>query len=383
MSHKGRVLLYNASNIDSLTWPTTEDGHYAQRYLYPFIKHGPQTYIKNVHTGLQLVRIDNIILPLTLTRYHPENSYVCSPYNHYFAYGREEFDKLDNPVVAAGLRGLLAPLLWLYRRSTFDRVLFVNNWLLSTNLYPALQPEQIETLSAFLIARFPHVPVVFRSVDTLGNAQLFQTLSALGYRMVFSRQVYYQKVQDPALWRKKQVKIDLNVHRRSPYHLLDHHQLSPADIPRLAHLYRLLYLEKYSYFNPQFTRQFFELALAKRLLTFKAFQHEGRIDAVMGYFSRNGIMTQPIFGYDTHLPQTLALYRLLSLQVMLEGRANGCLINSSAGVGAFKRLRGGVPALEYNAVYNRHLPPGKRYLWTWLKLMLDYVAVPVIQKFGF
>jgi len=199
--------------------------------------------------------------------------------------------------------------------------------------------------------------------------------------MVFSRQVYYQ-LPDEALG-KKQTKLDLSKYRKSQYRLLDDTQLSPTDAPRFAHLYRLLYLEKYSYFNPQFTETFFRLALEQGLFTFKAFAAKGRIDAVMGYFWRNGIMTQPIFGYDTHLPQSSGLYRLLSTQVVLEGQQGQLLINCSGGVGQFKRLRGGRPALEYNAVYSRHLPQKQRLPWLALQQLLNRVAAPVIQKYGF
>jgi hypothetical protein len=41
------------------------------------------------------------------------------------------------------------------------------------------------------------------------------------------------------------------------------------------------------------------LALERQLLTLWALVREGCIDGVVGYFVRNGVMTQPFFGYDT------------------------------------------------------------------------------------
>jgi hypothetical protein len=140
-------------------------------------------------------------------------------------------------------------------------------------------------------------------------------------------------------------------------------------------------LEKYSFFNPQFTEKFVALALEQGLLTFRAFERGGQIDAVLGYFERNGIMTTPFFGYDTSLPQELGLYRLLSRQVVLEGLAQGWLINISAGVGRFKRIRGGQPVLEYNLIYDRHLPAAQRRRWSLLKLITDRIAAPLIQRY--
>lgn len=399
------IRLYTTKNISNLVWPETKDGLYAKAYLLPLVVNGSQTYIKNVHTDLCILQIDELILPITVTDYHPENSYVCSPYNHYFAYGEEEFGKLGNPIMETALRVGLWPLFQMYRHSNFDKVALVNNWLLSTNLYPAIPTQQVRVATEFLIEHFPNRPVIWRSVDALGNPNLHQTLLNLDYQMVFSRQVYYQSPKE-ALG-KKQVKIDLGKYKKSPYRLIDGCELGPADVPRIAQLYRLLYLEKYSYFNPQFTEAFFRLALERGLFTFKAFVleskkneapnssltpesrpltplfSEGRIDAVMGYFCRNGIMTQPIFGYDTHLPQSLGLYRLLSTQVVLEGQHRQLLVNCSGGVGHFKRLRGSRPALEYNAVYSRHLPQKERLPWLALQQVLDRVAVPVIQHYGF
>jgi hypothetical protein len=384
------VSLFDRSNIADLRWPLTPDGNYARRWLLPFIKNGPQTYIANVQTDLRALKVDSVILPLTMGRYHPANSYVCSPYNHYFAYGAEEFGKLNNRPLEISLRALLWPLFQLYRHTGFDRAVLVNNWLLSTNLYPKLTAGQAQTATQFLAAKFPNRPIVWRSVDGLGNPDLLRSLIRMGCLPVFSRMVYYQDACGKQLLRKKQVKIDLSKYRKTPYQLLDDSRLSAADAPRLAELYRLLYIDKYSHFNPQFTEAFFRLALTNKLLTFKAFRAEentgqksGDIDAVLGYFSRNKIMTQPVFGYDTHLPQTLGLYRLLSTQVLLDGIAHKRLINCSAGVGEFKRLRGGQAAPEYNAVYLQHLPARKQWPWRLLKIVLDGVAVPIIEKYGF
>ena len=402
--------IYDQSTIQRLGWPATPDGDYAQRYLLPFLEHGPQRYIANVHTDLRLLAVDDVILPVTVTQYHPENSYVCSPYNHYFAYGEEEMEKLGHLMLAALFRLLLRPVAGYFLRCGFDEVVLVNNWLLSTNLYPALTAQQVQAATHFLAAEFPERPIVWRSVDDTGNPALLRTLGKLGCVQVFSRQVYYQNPGDASLWRRKQIKVDQSLARRSAYTLSNDSTLTAMDVPRLAELYRMLYLKKYSYFNPQFTDDFFRLALNNRLLVFKTYQapasaagrgagrvspHNtprktqqpyqklGDIDAVLGYFMRNGIRTQPIFGYDTGKPPKAGLYRLLSLHVLEEAHRLGLRVNASGGVGDFKRLRGGVASLEYNAVYLDHLPARRQRPWRWLKRLLDTVAVPIIQKYGF
>jgi hypothetical protein len=165
--------------------------------------------------------------------------------------------------------------------------------------------------------------------------------------------------------------------------VVDGADLGPGDAARIVALYNDLYLRKYSYYNPQFTEDFIMFCLRERLLVIKAFQRAGRLDGVLGYFVRRGLLTPPLFGYDTRLPQSLGLYRLISTLTSLEGQRQGALVHFSAGVGAFKRARGGVNAIEYNAVYDAHLPPARRRPWALLHTLMDRAAVPLIQKYGF
>lgn len=378
------VRVYARSTLAALDWPATPDGDYARRYLTPFILDGPARYIANVHqTEMRAVRVENTVLPITLSRYHPDNSYVCSPYTHYITYGQEEFRTLKSPVIEAGLRGLFIPIGWFFRRSAFDQVVFVNNWLLSTNLYPALTPAAAGAVLDALIAAFPDRAIVFRSLDTAANPALCAALQARGCQLTFSRQVYYQAVQSAWVQRKQQFRFDRKHLERTPYQVVEAPELPADSAGRIVELYSALYLRKYSAYNPQFTPDFIRLALDQQLLTIKAFAHAGRLDAVLGYFERRGLITPPLFGYDTALPQKLGLYRLLSARTSLDALARGWDVHFSGGVGPFKRLRGGVAALEYNGVYIRHLPAARRRPWQFLQALMDRIAVPIIQKAGF
>ncbi|MBA3533074.1 MAG: GNAT family N-acetyltransferase [Ardenticatenales bacterium] len=378
------VWLYDRESLERLLWPATEDGDYARRYLVPFLQNGPQTYIHNVQTTPLVLRVGDTILPLTATEYHPNNSYVCSPYNHYVTYGTEELRTLDNPPVEAILRLLYRPIGWYLRRYDFDRVLYVNNWLLSTNLYPALRQEEIKAALAFLVREFPDRAIICRSVDGYRNSALQQTVLGQGARLVFSRQVYYQEVQRAEVQKKGDYQRDLKLLQKTPYRVVEGDDLrGAAQVRRIVELYNDLYLRKYSYHNPQFTEAFISLALEQRLLTIKALEREGRLDAVLGYVARNGVITAPLFGYDTALPQSLGLYRLLTALTSLEALTHQRLVHFSAGVGGFKRLRGALPTIEYNALYDRHLPATRRRPWTLLKAISDRVAVPLAQKYGF
>jgi hypothetical protein len=375
------VKLYAAGEM--VDWPASDDGDYARRYLGPLLARGPEAYIANAHTRLWVLRAGPLALPVSAGDFHPENSYVCSPYAHYVSYALQEFRELKNPPLEAPLRLLFRGLGVYLRRSALDRVVYVNNWLLSTNLYPAGAAEQAPAIAQALAAEFPDRAVVFRSVDACGNPELLAALRAAGGRPVFSRSVYYQDVGSAYVQRKRQFREDLKRFQRTPYQVLDGAELSAADAPRLLELYSGLYLNKYSRFNPIFTLDFIRLALAEKLLHVKALARNDRIDAVLGYVARRGLITAPLFGYDTTLPKESGLYRQLSTLISLEAQARGDVLHLSAGVGPFKRLRGGLPAIEYNAVFDAHLPAWRRRPWALMQAVADQLAIPVIQKYGF
>jgi len=53
----------------------------------------------------------------------------------------------------------------------------VNNWLLSTNLYPPSSNETLEAISRFLIERFPKHAIVYRSVNPILNESMLLTVA--------------------------------------------------------------------------------------------------------------------------------------------------------------------------------------------------------------
>ncbi len=376
------VQLFTRADLSSLDWPCTPDGDYARRYLIPFMQDGPQKYIRNVYnTELLIAKVGEALLPLTVTDFHPDNAFICSPYSHYISYGGfEEVHRLNNPPLEALIRLLVLPIAAYFRHSDFDRVVYVNNWLLSTNLYPSLTEAQIEVLAGELPRRFTDRAIVFRSVDNLANPILYNSLKKVGYEMVLSRQVWYQKPEETR--HNKQFKVDRSLWRRSDYEVVDGKQLTDDDISRALELYNLLYLTKYSHYNPQFTNEFMRLARDQGLLHLRGLRRAGSLDGVLGYFERHGLMTQPLFGYDTGLPQKEGLYRMLSLLTIQEGLSQGLTVHASAGVGGFKKLRGGKSVIEYNAVYHRHLPLRRQLPWKIMKRISD-LAIPVFKKNDF
>jgi hypothetical protein len=56
-------------------------------------------------------------------------------------------------------------------------------------------------------------------------------------------------------------------------------------------------------------------------------------------------------------------------------------LNLSAGAAHFKRLRGGVPAIEYSAVFSHHLPQSTRRALGALRMLTTKLGVPIMKRF--
>ena len=372
--------LYPIEELHRITWSETPAHESTRAWLELLAERPSHEWIANVHTKLWVVQAGEAVLPFTVSDHHPENSYVCSPYTHYIRYGSEELHKLENPLLEWLIGALVAVtsrwMLW----SRFDDVLYVNNWLLSTNLYPELDAAQCRAIHEALVERFRDRPIIWRSVDTTGNETIDAGLAALDYRRCFSRVVWYQDPSSRAVRRKKSFKIDGSVFRKSGYEVVDAAELPRSAFERIRVLYDQLYLQKYSDFNPQFSTELLYEACRRGLLRVRVLRREDRIDGVYGYYARRGIGTAPLFGYDAELPVETGLYRILSRVYADEAHDEGLLLNCSAGVGSFKKHRGAKPAVESNLIYDQHLPWHRRLPWRFLQLFLDRVGVPLILK---
>jgi hypothetical protein len=380
------VQIYDKHSLEEIPWPATADGDYARRVLAPLLRHGPRHFIDNVDADVRVMVAGEHVLPLALG--NPDspirNAYVCSPTAHYIDYGIRELaiEFPDRPLaraVVAPMLDLLRPLL---RWAAFDRVVYVNNWLLSTNLYPPIEAGALPAIRDTLTRAFPRHAIVFRSINDRLNATLGRRLERLGFRPVFSRQVYLLDPRDPTYRRKKSFQKDVSLARRTNYRWEDASRIGAGEIARVKALYDDLYLDKYSYLNPQFNERFIGRALREEWLTFYALWREGRIDAVLGFVERHGMMTAPLIGYDRGVAPAAGLYRLISLKLVEEAAARGLLLHQSSGAAAFKRHRGSEPSMEYNLVYDRHLAPRYRLPWQLLGALSRAVVIPLMRRYG-
>jgi hypothetical protein len=378
--------LYARHNLAELVWPDTPDGRYAQSLLPALINQGTLAYIDNIDAEVQVLKLGDLVFPLVIANplARIKNSYVCSPACHYLDYARAEvqMEMAAQPLLRKALEGLIQALQTLFLPLDFEKAVYVNNWLVSTNLYPDFDAAQIKQIRDFLFPRFPGHALIFRSLNQNLNAPLISALQAAGFDSLFSRQVYLLDPTKGAYLRKNPYKEDLRLARKTGYRWREHSDLNDRDLPRLRWLYDDLYLRKYSTLNPQFNEAFLRESLHKGWLQLAALEIDGRIDGVLGFFERDGVFTTPLVGYDTSLPQKTGIYRLITVRLFQEAAQRGWILNHSSGVSRFKTLRGCEPALEYNLVYYQHLPVAQQLPWRSLAGLTHSLIVPLVQKLG-
>ena len=148
------IELYDKTNIDKLSRPSDFDGQYAYDYCVPMLQNGVQKYIKNVKTKLYLLKLDDTLLPININEAEYENSYVSSLYTHYVSYTITELKELKNAFLECMFKFLLSAIGIFLKIGKINKVVYVNNWFLSTNLYLNLTEGQLSEITIFLKDKF-------------------------------------------------------------------------------------------------------------------------------------------------------------------------------------------------------------------------------------
>lgn len=338
--------------------------------------------IGNLETVLELVDVGGQSIPMTSNDGAP-TCYICCPTVAYADYALEELRNFEAaPVLKRALGAMIAGARPVVRSAGLDRQFQPNNWLLSTNIWCGWDRAMIEQVTRDLLGRDPTRAIVWRSLNDDSDRETLATFRALGYRLVPARQVYLYDCRQDLPPIRRDMKNDLKLIARDDFSVEGPQTLQSADFARIADLYGQLYRQKYTPLNPDYTPEFMEIMHRLGLIEFHVLRdRDGRMQGVIGFFASSDVLTAPVVGYDHSLPQDAGLYRRLVVFGMLEARRRRLIYNMSAGAARFKRTRGAVPAIEYTAIYNRHLPLRKRLAARLMEGLLAGIGVPLMKRF--
>ena len=280
-------------------WPAGSE--HLRALVEACLVHGSEHLIANVKTRLMVLRDQTVTLPVTVNDGMAEergNSWVsltCTPPTRCTPKPRRTCSTTVCCALAA--LGLLDVAGAMLRAAQIDKMVQVNNWLLSTNLYPeGWSPEvaDLTALTASLTRQFPGHFICFRSLNAWSNAPSAHRAPAAGYTLVASRQVYVSDHLTETWATHRDVKHDRRLLRRTEYRVVQNTDFSESDYPRVAELYDLLYRRKYPVYNPAFTAAYVRLCHQTGIMRFAGLRHpSGRLDGVIGMFTLGRTVANP------------------------------------------------------------------------------------------
>ena len=347
--------------------------------LREMVESGAPSMVSNVSTRFSTLDVAGRTMPVTVDDGALGGSYVCSPHSAYVLYARAELDLLRVGWTAWPSRAALAALDLVLKAGRINRIVHLGNWLLSTNLHGDWRGEGVKAAREALAGAHPDHLLGIRSIDDWSAPGLREALAADGWIMVPSRQIWVVDDLGRDWTKRSDFANDRRLVERSPLTLSELARVEADDAERIAQLYAMLYVGKYSPLNPILTPAFIRASARSGMMSYRvARDPRGTIQAAAGMWERGGVMTPPVVGYDTARPQREGLYRIACWMFMQRALQAGWRLHGSAGAAHFKRMRGARGVIEWNAYHAGHLPAARRRPVEALAMLLKRLVVPVM-----
>lgn len=339
-------------------------------------------FIENIKAELNLLKIDHHLIPILITTNSHQNSYVCSPYNHYISLASLPFSSIKNKWIKnyafLGLQ-LFGSLI---RAGDINQVVYINHSLLATDLQlNILSKYQIERLVEFIENKFPRHSIIFRSINSATCSKLQKNLKSLGFNFIASRKIHLTH-PSPELFKTRIIKSDLKLWKENPFTLVDLKNFTEQEEQRVLELYQMLSIDHHSHLNPKINLSFLQLLKRRPNFRFKVLMKDGVIEGAVGYHTNHeNVFLCPFFGYNLNHPMKTQIYRILSTFLLLEAQKNGALFHQSAGASFYKTVRRAKSLIEYQGCYTKHLSFKQKITWLLLRSIMNSIGVSFMKKY--
>ncbi|MCX7358032.1 MAG: GNAT family N-acetyltransferase [Alphaproteobacteria bacterium] len=352
-------------------------------YLEAFAHNGSTALITNLRTQVRGLRSGERVFPVTINGAEYGDAYVCLPHTAYALYAKEELRIVNAGPMTPALALVASGAGALLRSARVNRIVHVNNYMLSTNLHGGWDGEDVGAIRDFLVEQYPDHLIAVRSLNDWSDAPLCRRFSDAGWKMLPSRQIYVTEDMRADWAPHRDTRRDLAIIANVADRIDPLRNLRPGDAEKIAQLYAMLYLDRYSKLNPAFTAAYVEMTHNAQFFHYRGLRDDdGALSAIVGCFIRGGVLTTPIVGYDTTRPASEGLYRIASAMLAQMAIEHGCRLNGSAGAADFKRNRGARAVIEYSAYFVDHLSFARRATIGAIERLLNKVAVPVMLERG-
>ncbi|MEM1236313.1 MAG: hypothetical protein AAGI10_05020 [Pseudomonadota bacterium] len=355
----------------------------AAGYVDEFRKHGAPHFISNLETRVALRHWGDFAMPVTINDGWAGQTFLCSPRIGMIEFPKEELVQFPNVAMRLPLRALVTAMGIATRPAQLEKIVHLNNWLLSTNLPRSFDPGLAAQQTQDFVAEFPEHILAMRSLNWRHSAPLMEGLVQAGWILLPARQVFVLDDVRRQSFATSDGKKDARLWDRSGYEYELSGDVEPQVADQISLLHGDLYRGKYSQLNPAYTGAFVRMTHRLGLLRYHVFRDgAGMVRAAGGVHSSGSHCAMPILGYDLGARREEGLYRLVCHGASRYAAAHGLAYNKSSGVGAFKRNRGATAEMEYTAFYIDHLPRRRRRPFVSLSRVARRIAVPLLEKHG-
>ncbi|MEO9515573.1 MAG: hypothetical protein ABJG55_07570 [Paracoccaceae bacterium] len=353
-----------------------------QLYVTAFANDGPKPFIQNLETKVSQHKWGKHLVPMTINNGISGSTFTCSPRVAYIEYTKEELARFPNRFLVPALHILVSTVGLMLSPSNVDRIVHINNWMMSTNLPVDLDPSLTSAQTHELTNAFPQHLLAIRSLTRQHSTPLMDALEVAGWIMLPSRQVFLVPNVAKDSLSRRDAQNDEKLWQLSAFDYEEPSQLTDADTQRIADLYELLYLDKYSRINPVYTPRFVKLTHSIGMIRYLVLRDkDGQIQGFGGMHQNGRHGTMPLIGYNTHMERSLGLYRLVCHAGSLYAARHGLEFNMSSGAAQYKMTRGATAEMEFTAFYIRHLPFHRRAPFAVLRLIGNKIAIPLLKRY--
>ncbi len=350
-------MIYDRSTIGALS---SEGGGFSEAglaYLRPLIENAPSYYIDNLTSEMGLLVVNDKVIPFTVNNQRA-SCYLVSVtaiVNSYIKLSLGLERRSGWRAVVKRAIDAVNPFLALVQ---IDRVVFVNDWLLSTNPTIRLTEGEMRNVTEALAEAYPSHSLIFKSLAAPdADAWSPEDYGMFPYKSNFYTYPNTRKTRNNA--------GDLALLRKTTLQLQELDRAAEEELDRFVALYEDLYFGRYSKASPRLNREWFRHAVGSGLFRCVVVRDGAEILGFSLQLAHQGELISSYIGYDTSLPKEAGVYRLLMLSGWLKAREEGLVFNMSGsgrwpGVQTFKRQRGAVLEKQYGAHYSAHLPWPKK-----------------------
>ncbi|MFI3255749.1 MAG: hypothetical protein R3Y63_15705 [Eubacteriales bacterium] len=325
-----------------------------------------------------LVMDKKYYIPVFVGESAPKNTYLVSLFSHYILYAKEELGELNNKTMECFGNIALSLVGFLLKPCRIDDVVYVNQLLVSTNLYPDFPFH--EEVNHFLAKKFPKKVICWNSINEKTTPTLYQEMKRTEMLFLPSRSVFYYTEFPNKL--SRDLKRDIAFRSKSNL-LIKKLETNNFDGDRVKQLYDMLYLDKYSKFNPNYTKSYFESTLSTGFIEYYGLFDGEEMVGVVGFFTVENTSATPVVGVDSSRSIKEGIYRLLVLKAYDEARNNDRIFHCSAGAGSFKRNRQAKNVFEYRVLhFSKTTTVGQRTALKLIAWIFEKIVIPMMKKKG-